>query len=115
MRNQSNKTKSNLSIKFSIFLHAFSGVESPPFLAFTWGKRAQNTSSQWNVLHIKINHLRVTLKCEKVSLDLLCGSVEICKYANKSLPYIYLNLAVWKCGSVEICKYANESFGGVHE
>ena len=63
----------------------------------------------------KINPLRVTLKCEKVSLDLLCGSVEICKYANKSLPYIYLNLAAWKCGSVEICIYANESFGSVHE
>ena len=54
----------------------------------------------------KINHLRVTLKCEKVSLDLLCGSVEICKYANKSLPYIYLNLAAWKCGSVEVLKSA---------
>ena len=55
----------------------------------------------------KINHLRVTLKCEKVSLDLLCGSVEICKYANKSLPYIYLNLAVSKCGRVEVLKSAN--------
>ena len=54
----------------------------------------------------KINHLRVTLKCEKVSLDLLCGSVEICKYANKSLPYIYLNLAAWKCGGVEVLKSA---------
>ena len=58
----------------------------------------------------KINHLRVTLKCEKVSLDLLCGSVEICKYANKSLPYLFtslpLNLAAWKCGSVEVLKSA---------
>ena len=58
----------------------------------------------------KINHLRVTLKCEKVSLDLLCGSVEICKYANKSLPHLFtslpLNLAAWKCESVEVLKSA---------
>ena len=52
---------------------------------------------------------------KKCLLTCWCGNVEICKYANKSLPYIYLNLAVWKSGSVEICKYANESFGSVHE
>ena len=44
---------------------------------------------------------------KKCLLTRWCGNVEICKYANKSLPYIYLNLAVWKCGSVEVLKSAN--------